>query len=78
MDCGPCSAPVAVEIEGPCGDFDARPELSPEEHMRRYGCPPCPCVCKNGEIICAPCVACEGFGDGSRVEPIPEPTPTSN
>lgn len=41
----------------PCG-LGARPQLSAEEHMRIYGCPPCPCACVDGQLRCAPCVAC--------------------
>ena len=54
-----------VRLEDPCAAFDHRQKnaLSREEHERQYGCPPCPCVCDNGEIVCAPCMACEAFGE---------------
>ena len=44
----------------PCAAFNARKEgeLSDEEHLRRYGCPKCPCACIDGEIRCAPCEVC--------------------
>lgn len=50
-------------------------KLTPEEHMRRYGCPPCPCACNNGQIVCAPCAACEGFGGRTELPDQEVPTP---
>ncbi len=65
---------VATPAQDLCAEFNSRPRLSDDEHMRRYGCPPCPCACVNGQITCAPCVRCEGFGDRSVVPP-PSPPP---
>ncbi|MEK7703542.1 MAG: hypothetical protein AAB426_01175 [Myxococcota bacterium] len=63
--------------EDVCGEFNRRQsQLSADEHMRVYGCPPCPCACHNGQITCAPCAACEAFGGrGERVESPMAPGP---
>jgi hypothetical protein len=52
-----------------CEQFNNRPRLSDEEHMRIYGCPPCPCACIDGEIRCAPCAVCQPPNPG----PVPPP-----
>jgi len=59
-DAGP-AVPEKRAKPDACAELNARPQLSAEEHQRRYGCPPCPCACVHGQIICAPCAACEGF-----------------
>lgn len=45
----------------PCAAFNASQAnaLSEAEHQARYGCPPCPCACSEGRVVCAPCAACE-------------------
>jgi formylmethanofuran dehydrogenase subunit E len=59
----PAQPAVATD---PCADFNAQQKnrLSDEEHMKQFGCPPCPCACVNGRVTCAPCAACAGFGGG--------------
>jgi len=52
---------------GPCAEYENRTRLSAEAHTERYGCPPCPCSCVNGELLCAPCAVC------NPSEPIMEP-----
>ncbi|MFH1810582.1 MAG: hypothetical protein ABIJ09_17705 [Pseudomonadota bacterium] len=56
-----------------CAQFEREQQsaLSPDEHMRTFGCPPCPCGCVNGQITCAPCAACESFGEQPRLDPVP-------
>ena len=55
--------PVATAQDA-CAQFNQAQQnrLSDDEHMKRYGCPPCPCACSNGRIVCAPCARCEAFG----------------
>lgn len=52
-----------VELVDPCADFEAS-RLDAGEHQRQYGCPPCPCSCVDGEVVCAPCLPCEAYGPG--------------
>lgn len=44
-----------------CAAFyeEQRTALSPAEHQRLFGCPPCPCACVGGQITCAPCAVCQ-------------------
>lgn len=59
---------VATPQPDPCDEFNRnQSRLSFEEHVREFGCPPCPCACINGEIRCAPCIPCE---------PTPPPRPS--
>jgi hypothetical protein len=53
-----------------CAEFNRQQAqaLSPEEHMRTFGCPPCPCACVNGRVTCAPCAACGGFRESPTRE----------
>ena len=66
--------PVVTAKEDRCADFNrSRSTLSDAEHQERYGCPPCPCACNDGQIVCAPCAACD-----PRQAPVPEPTATQS
>lgn len=71
-DPGPVNEAEPVDI---CAQFDHDQQnaLSAAEHERVYGCPPCPCGCVNGEIVCAPCAVCESFGPPSGPELAPKP-----
>ncbi len=69
--------PVPASPRDACAEFNRnRSQLSDDEHMRRYGCPRCPCACVAGKITCAPCARCEAFGEPTptpRDEPDPPP-----
>ena len=69
-------APEPVVAVDACAEFNRsqRQGLSPEAHEQQFGCPPCPCACVNGQVTCAPCAACEGFG-GPRDKQVARPGP---
>ena len=56
------------EALGGCEQFEQNQQnaLSAKEHEAQFGCPPCPCSCVNGKIVCAPCAACESFAEPKR------------
>jgi hypothetical protein len=60
-----------------CEEFNRQEanKLSDSEHLARYGCPPCPCSCMNGQITCAPCVACDESAFLPKKGPVPSPPP---
>ncbi len=61
-----------------CEEFNRnQSRLTALEHERRYGCPPCPCACHNGQITCAPCAACEAFGPPPVPPDQPVPPPSN-
>ncbi len=64
----------APPVKDTCAEFNRRQNsIDRAEHERRYGCPPCPCACVNGEIRCAPCARCVPEHELSPDRPVPPP-----